>query len=61
MSAPTWRTRAAFLFGASWKWVTWTHSDGSRHAAIIRKGRELGANGWDFGNADHERSDRANF
>lgn len=47
------KTRAAFLRRGKWGWVTWEHREPSKHAAIITKGRELGAQGWDFGNADH--------
>lgn len=47
------KTRAAFLRRGKWGWVTWEHREPSKHAAIIAKGRELGAQGWDFGNADH--------
>lgn len=47
------KTRAAFLRRGKWGWVTWTHEEPSKHAAIITKGRELGAQGWDMGNADH--------
>lgn len=33
--------------------MTWEHREPSKHAAIINKGRELGAQGWDMGNVDH--------
>ena len=52
--AVTFTTRAAFWFDASgWTWIRWTHADGNRHAAIYRKALELGARGYDTGNADH--------
>lgn len=57
----THRTRAAFLIQGGWKWITWNHAEANKHAAIIAKGGELGAKGWDFGNADHEEIDRWNF
>ncbi len=50
---PRYKTRAAFSRRGKWGWVTWTHQEPNKHAAIIAKGRELGAEGWDFGNADH--------
>jgi hypothetical protein len=49
------RTRAAFMLPGrrNWQWVTWTHREPNKHAAIIAKANELGATSWDFGNADH--------
>ncbi len=55
------KTRAAFLLNGKWQWKTWTHGDGNKHAAIIAKATELGAEGWDFGQADHELASCANF
>lgn len=55
------RTRAAFLVRGRWQWHTWTHSHASKHAAIVEKARELGAAGWDFGNADHGFLGEVNF
>jgi len=58
------RVRAAFSFngGATWKWHTWTaESDGNKHIAIIAKANELGANAWDYGNADFAELGSANF
>ena len=52
-SNPRYRTKAAFSRKGKWGWVTWTHQEPNKHAAIIAKGHELGAEGWDFGNADH--------
>ncbi len=59
----TYKTRAAFRLtnGAGWTWITWTHRHGNKHAAIIEKANELGAKGWDFGQADHAEASRANF
>lgn len=59
----TFRTRAAFILPntKAWKWVTWSNTHPSKHAAIIEKAKELNAVSWDFGNADHEESSRANF
>ena len=50
---PLMKTKAAFSFKGSWRWVTWTHHHGNKHAAIIEKKAELGADGCDFGTADH--------
>lgn len=52
---PRYKTRAAFMLPGrrGWSWITWEHRDPSKHAAIIKKARELGATSWDFGNADH--------
>lgn len=63
MKPNTFRTRAAFMVPGSrgWRWVTWTHNHGNKHAAIIEKATELSASAWDFGNADHAESSRANF
>lgn len=57
----TWKTRAPFLIGGVWAWITWTHAHGNSHAAIIEKGRELGATAWDYGQADHAEASRASF
>jgi len=57
-TANTWTTRAPFLIDNQWRWVKWTHHHGNMHAAIIEKGEVLGAQRWDFGQADHDRSDR---
>jgi hypothetical protein len=54
------RTRAAFLFPTGWRWVAWNHPEPSHQKAIIDKGYQLGATGWDFGNADHGMADRWN-
>lgn len=55
-------TRAAFwIEGKGWTWVKWTHGGpgcGNMHAAIRAKAEELGARGYDTGNADHYPSDR---
>lgn len=57
------KTKAAFRLPGNrgWSWVTWTHSEGNKHAAIIDKARELNATAWDFGQADHGEFDRVNF
>lgn len=49
------KTRAAFMLPGrrGWTWITWTHHEPSKHAAIVKKARELGATGYDVGNADH--------
>lgn len=55
------RTRAPFFVSGRWIWRTWTHTEANKHAAIIEKATELGAQAWDFGQADHEFLDRAGF
>lgn len=57
-AARTWRTRAPFLIRSRWHWIEWTNRHASKHEAIIEKGKSLGAQSWDFGQADHARSDR---
>jgi hypothetical protein len=59
----TYRVRAAFVVAGRWRWITWTDTtcEGNKHAAIINKANELGATGWDFGNADFAEFDRAGF
>jgi hypothetical protein len=47
------KTNAAFVVNGKWTWVKWTHREPNKHAAIIGKAKELGATGWDFGQADH--------
>lgn len=54
-------TRAAFWLDGRWVWHRWTHDEGSSHAAIRAKARELKAEAWDIGNADHERTRDYNF
>ena len=67
MITNTFRTHAAFFVGLlpgqahfgsnatpSWKWLTWDNPEGNKHAAIILKAREIGASGYDCGNADHD-------
>lgn len=56
-----WRTRAPFFVNHRWRWVTWTNDHGNKHAAIIEKAKELGATRWDFGQADHDMTDRVNY
>lgn len=58
---PMLKTRAAFQIKGRWKWVTWTHHHGNKHAAIIEKAKELGADRWDYGNADHGFVGDVNF
>lgn len=53
MTTRTYRTRAAFLKAGRWTWLWWNHQEPSKHAAIIDKATEIGAQGWDFGQADH--------
>lgn len=55
------KTRAAFQIKGRWKWYTWTHEEPNKHAAIIEKAKELGAERWDYGNADHAFVSEANF
>lgn len=45
---------AAFSFngGASWTWRTFDFAGGNKHAAIVQKAKEIGANAWDFSQAD---------
>lgn len=59
----TLRTRAAFLLPGhhAWTWLTWSNHHASKHAAIIAKATEIGAVGWDFGNADHDFADRVSY
>jgi hypothetical protein len=63
MKKIAYRVRAAFILNGAWRWITWTDATcgGNKHAAIIDKGRELSATGWDFGNADFAEFDRAGF
>ena len=48
-------TTAAFCLKGSvkWIWKTWKHDFPSKHKAILEKVKELNADHWDFGNADH--------
>ncbi len=48
------RTRAAFLIGCKWIWLEWTNRSPNTHAAIVDKANEIGAKGYDVGNAQHE-------
>ena len=43
---------APFILNHKWSWKTWRTFEGNKHAAIIAKGLELNAQGWDFGQAD---------
>lgn len=61
MTTHTMKTRAPFLINNTWKWVTWTHKEGNLHAAVIAKGKELGALAWDTSQADHGFEDRVSF
>jgi hypothetical protein len=61
MTKTEWKTRAPFLVAGSWRWITWTHGAANKHAAMIDKAKELGAQSWDYGQADHELADRAWF
>lgn len=54
------RTRAAFFLGDRWQWVAWNHADPNLHTAVFAKAVELGARGYDTGNADHAELDRYN-
>lgn len=47
---------APFLVKGKWVWPSWVDAKcgGNKHAAIIEKGKELGATAWDFGQADVE-------
>jgi hypothetical protein len=58
MSEP-YKTKAPFLVNNRWVWVTWTNPHGNSHAAIIEKAKELNAQAWDFGQADHEMVSRS--
>jgi hypothetical protein len=51
-------TLAAFQFKDTWRWVRWTHNEPNHHKAIPLKGEELGANAWDFGQAEHHETSR---
>lgn len=55
------RTRAPFATKGRWSWVTWTHTEANSHAAIRRKADELGADTWDYGQADHFELSRCPF
>lgn len=61
----TYRVRAAFQVPGvkGWTWITWTDhtSAGNKHAAILAKAKEVKATAWDFGQADYEETNRANF
>ncbi len=51
--------RASFVVHGRWISVKWTaHGDGNKHAFILDKAAELGATGWDFGQADYFEADR---
>jgi len=54
----TYTTKAAFLVRHRWTWVKWRHAEPNSHAAITSKARELNADAWDFGNADHYPTDQ---
>jgi len=66
-----WKTRAPFLINGKWKWIVWTTKAddpsfppgevGNKHAVILKKARELNAEAWDFGQADHMEAGRANY
>lgn len=58
---PIWRTRAPFRVGGRWRQVTWNHHHGNSHVAILEKARELNADAWDFGQADHGLLGSVNF
>jgi hypothetical protein len=55
---PSYTTLAAFQCKDKWIWVRWTHNEPNSHAAIISKAKELGAAGWDFGQAEHHETSR---
>jgi hypothetical protein len=57
MSIP-YTTLAAFYIRGRWTWVRWTNREPNSHAAIIRKANELGADAWDFGQAEHHETSR---
>lgn len=54
----THRTHAAFLISGRWVWKTWYSAHASKHAAIVSKAEELGAKGFDCGQADHDEIGR---
>jgi hypothetical protein len=57
----TYTTRAAFFIVDRWRFIRWTHSESNLHAAVYAKAVELGARGYDTGNADHEETSRYSF
>lgn len=46
------KVRAPFLKGGEWRWHTWETHESNKHAAVIAKGNEIDAEGWDFGQTD---------
>lgn len=59
------RTRAPFFLvttdsghqgfqSGAWHWLTWRHDHDSMHTAIKVKAEEIGAKGYDSGQASHE-------
>jgi hypothetical protein len=46
------KVTAPFLMGGKWSWRTFTFAGGNKHEAIIQHGKSIGAQGWDFGQAD---------
>lgn len=38
----------------AWQWLTWSHGHDSMHTAIRVKASEIGAKGYDSGQASHE-------
>jgi len=55
------RTKAAFYISGRLVWHTWTNYDGNKHAVIIKKAKELGAERWDYGNADHNEHSQSRY
>jgi hypothetical protein len=54
-------THAPFEIGGRWKWHTWRHHEPEKHAAMIAKGKALGADAWDYGQADHDELSRSRY
>lgn len=58
MSNATHTTRADFCKNGRWSSHTWSHREPNKHAALVAKQAELGATGFDAGQADHHEFDR---
>ncbi len=54
----THKTRADFSKRGRWSSHTWAHSYPNKYAALVAKQIEIGADGFDAGQADHHEFDR---
>jgi hypothetical protein len=58
MSTQQYKTVAPFSKSGRWSWHTWTNAEPNKHAALFAKQAELGADGFDAGQADHHEFSR---